>query len=84
MGSEANSNKKDASNARRQKLFVTCAIVVILGVAWRAIYVSNQRELALRRAMEKDRAMINDLREVPGRRFPTVANQADGTHRQQR
>lgn len=46
--------------------------VVAIGIAWRSVYASNQRELHLRRALEREQDIHACLSAVPARRFSTT------------
>lgn len=55
-----------------RKVIIGTSVVFAIGVAWRAVYVSNQNELKLRRAVRKSQSIHAALSEVPGRRFSTI------------
>ncbi|KAK7199734.1 hypothetical protein NESM_000019500 [Novymonas esmeraldas] len=55
-----------------KKAVVGASVVLLVGVAWRAVYVSNQNELKVRRALQKAQSIHASLADVPGRRFSTV------------
>ncbi|KPI90834.1 hypothetical protein ABL78_0067 [Leptomonas seymouri] len=67
----------DSTEAARKARFwkrtlIGAAVVLAIGVAWRSVYVSNQRELELRRALRKSQRIHDALTDVPARRFPTM------------
>lgn len=47
-------------------------MVLLVGVAWRAVYVSNQNEMKIRRAVHKSQNIRAALSDVPARRFSTI------------
>ncbi|KAG5496189.1 hypothetical protein JKF63_02490 [Porcisia hertigi] len=55
-----------------KKVVIGASIFVVLGVAWRTVYVSNQNELKLRRALRKSQSIHAALSDVPARRFSTI------------
>ncbi|KAG5470530.1 hypothetical protein LSCM1_01774 [Leishmania martiniquensis] len=64
-----------------KKVFMGASIVLIVGVAWRAVYVSNQKEMKLRRALRKSQSIHAALHDVPARRFSTIDARPSPTHR---
>ncbi|CAD2216310.1 hypothetical protein ADEAN_000377200 [Angomonas deanei] len=76
-GAEIKKEKKDNGTAKWTYIAITAGIVVIVAVAWRAVYVTNQRELQLRRSIEKNKMLYQSLKEVPGKRFTTNAGTAE-------
>lgn len=54
------------------KIAVSVTILVVVVSAWRAVYVSNQSELAIRRMYEKDQMTRGYLADTPSKRFSTV------------
>lgn len=67
--------EKNEESARRsllwKKALLGTSVVLIVGVMWRAVYVSNQRELNARRALRKSQQLYDALNDVPARRFST-------------
>ncbi|KPA84666.1 hypothetical protein ABB37_01177 [Leptomonas pyrrhocoris] len=48
------------------------SVALVVGAAWRTVYMSNQKELQLRRALRKSQQLHDALTEVPARRFSTL------------
>ncbi|KAG5495432.1 hypothetical protein GH5_03093 [Leishmania sp. Ghana 2012 LV757] len=55
-----------------KKVVIGTSVVLLVGVAWRAVYLSNQNEMKLRRAVRKSQNIRAALRDVPARRFSTT------------
>nr|CAJ2478541.1 unnamed protein product [Leishmania braziliensis]CAJ2478987.1 unnamed protein product [Leishmania braziliensis] len=55
-----------------KKAVIGASVVLLVGLAWRAVYVSNQNEMKLRRAVRKSQSIRGALCDVPARRFSTI------------
>lgn len=76
MAHEAKEDMSPEETARRSLFWKRTAlglsVVLVIGIAWRAVYVSNQRELQIRRSLRRSQQLHDALTDVPGRRFSTV------------
>lgn len=76
MTADTQDNTKSTEAAQRphfwKKAVVGISVVVIVAVAWRAVYVSNQHEMYTRRSLRRSQQLYDALLDVPGRRFSTV------------
>jgi hypothetical protein len=69
---EPNPEKAAQRSLFWKRTVIGLSVVLVIGVAWRAVYVSNQKELKIRRALRKSQQLHDSLTDVPARRFSTV------------